>query len=97
LALRNGAALVPVVCLPRPDGGYSVHYLPELTVTSQSTVEEITQACWDALEPSLHDHPELWLWSYKHWRYRPEGSLGNGYPFYANSNEEFQRLIKNLP
>jgi lauroyl/myristoyl acyltransferase len=97
LALRNGAALVPVVCLPRPDGGYSVHYLPELTVTSQSTVEEITQACWDALEPSLHDHPELWLWSYKHWRYRPEGSLGNGYPFYANTNEEFQRLIKNLP
>ena len=97
LALRNGAALVPVVCLPRPDGGYSVRYLPELTVTSQSTVEEITQACWDALEPSLHDHPELWLWSYKHWRYRPEGSLGNGYPFYANTNEEFQRLIKNLP
>jgi Kdo2-lipid IVA lauroyltransferase/acyltransferase len=93
LALRNGAALVPVACLPRPDGGYIVRYLPELSVTPASTVEEIAQACWDALEPSLHEHPELWLWSYKHWRYRPEGSAGEGYPFYANTHEEYQELL----
>jgi lauroyl/myristoyl acyltransferase len=93
LALRTGAALVPVECLPRPDGGYSVRYLPELPVNPSSTVDEIAQECRDALEPGLRAHPELWLWSYKHWRYRPEGSAGEGYPFYANTDAGFQKLL----
>jgi lauroyl/myristoyl acyltransferase len=101
LALRTGATLVPVECLPRPDGGYIVRYLPELPVTSESTVEEVAQACWDALEPGLHLHPEFWLWSYKHWRYKPqEMSPGEGeeagkaaYPFYAGEYEQYQELL----
>ncbi len=93
LALRNNAALVPVTCLPRSDGGYIVRYLTALNVTSESTIEQIAQACWDALEPDLYKHPELWLWSYKHWRYRPEGAAGEGYPFYANTHEEYQELL----
>ncbi len=93
LALRTGAALVPVECLPRSDGGYRVRYLPALPVTSSSTVEEIAQACWDALEPGLRAYPDLWLWSYKHWRYKPVGAAGERYPFYANTHEEFQDLI----
>jgi lauroyl/myristoyl acyltransferase len=93
LALRTGAALVPVECLPRSDGGYIVRYLPAITVTPESTVEELAQACWDALEPSLHAHPELWLWSYKHWRYRPEGRAGEGYPSYANRDTAYQELL----
>jgi hypothetical protein len=41
----------------------------------------------------LHTHPELWLWSYKHWRYKPEGEAGNGYPFYANTLDSYQELL----
>ena len=93
LALRNGAALVPVECLPRPDGGYIVRYLPELPITPESTTMQIAQACWDALEPGLHAHPELWLWSYKHWRYRPEGPQGEGYPFYASPLPSYQEML----
>ena len=93
LALRSGAALVPVQCLPRQDGGYLVRYLPELPVSAESTAAEIAQACWDALESGLRAHPELWLWSYKHWRYRPRGVDVEEYPFYANTNEEFQELL----
>ena len=93
LAIRTGAALVPVECLPRSDGGYVVRYLPALPVKDESTVEELAQACWDALEPGMHKHPELWLWSYKHWRYRPEGAAGEGYPFYANTHEDYQELL----
>jgi lauroyl/myristoyl acyltransferase len=93
LALRTGAALVPVECLPRADGGYVVRYLPALPITDVSTVGEIAQACWNALEPGLRAHPELWLWSYKHWRYKPTGAAGEGYPFYANTNEEFEKLL----
>lgn len=96
LALRTGAALVPVECLPRQDGGYIVRYLQELPVTSESTPEQIAQACWDALEPGIHTHPELWLWSYKHWRYRPEGTQGEGYPFYAGECKQYQQLIKKM-
>jgi lauroyl/myristoyl acyltransferase len=70
-----------------------VRYLPALPVTSSSTVEEIAQACWDALEPGLRAYPDLWLWSYKHWRYKPVGAAGERYPFYANTHEEFQDLI----
>jgi lauroyl/myristoyl acyltransferase len=93
LALRTGATLVPVECLPRPDGGYIARYLPEIPITGESTVEELAQACWDALEPGLHAHPELWLWSYKHWRYRPAGPGGEGYPNYANENGAYQALL----
>lgn len=95
LALRTGAALVPVECLPRPDGGYIVRYLPELPVAPDAKIEQIVQACWDALEPGLHEHPELWLWSYKHWRYRPEGPQGKGYPFYASCYGPYQELLRN--
>ena len=94
LALRTGAALVPVECLPRQDGGYIVRYLPELPITASSTVEEIAQACWNTLEPGLQSHPELWLWSYKHWRYRPEGQVGADYPFYAGEYEPYQELLQ---
>jgi lauroyl/myristoyl acyltransferase len=94
LALRTGVALVPVECLPRHDGGYIVRYLPELPVTSETTPEQIAQACWDALEPGLHTHPELWLWSYKHWRYRPKGNAGKAYPFYAGEFDPFEELIE---
>ena len=93
LAQRNGAALVPVECLPRPDGGYIVRYLPEIPLTPETTTGQIAQACWDALEPRLHAHPELWLWSYKHWRYRPEGPQGEGYPFYASCHTAYQELL----
>jgi hypothetical protein len=95
LALRTGAALVPVLCLPRSDGGYIVRYLPEVPVTPGIMSDQLAQACWDALEPHLHDHPELWLWSYKHWRYRPEGPQGEGYPFYASCHTAYQELLQN--
>jgi len=94
LALRNGAALVPVECLPRPDGGYLVRYLPELPVAPETTAEQLSQACWDALEPHLHERPELWLWSYKHWRYKPMGDEGACYPFYAGESGPFQELLE---
>lgn len=93
LALRTGAAVVPVEILPRKEGGHHLRYLPEIPITDSTTPAQIAQACWDALEPGLHEHPELWLWSYKHWRYRPEGAQGEGYPFYASPLPAYQELL----
>jgi lauroyl/myristoyl acyltransferase len=94
LALRTGAAVVPVEILPRKEGGHHLRYLPEIPITESTTPAEVAQACWDALEPGLREHPELWLWSYKHWRYRPEGTQGDGYPFYASCFEPYQELLR---
>lgn len=94
LALRTGAAVVPVEILPRREGGHHLRYLPEIPITETTTPAEIAQACWDALEPGLREHPELWLWSYKHWRYRPEGTQGEEYPFYASCHEGYQELLR---
>jgi len=45
------------------------------------------------LEPSIRKYPELWLWSYKHWRFKPAGPEGERYPFYANSTPRFERKL----
>ena len=94
LALRTGATLIPIECVVRPEGGYCYRYLPALLISKESTVKSIMQACWDALEPGLHRHPEMWLWSYKHWRYRPATGDTKHYPFYSNQLESFDALLK---
>jgi lauroyl/myristoyl acyltransferase len=93
LALRTGALLVPVECLIKPQGGYTIRFLEPIPMTSESTVESLTQACWNVLESSIRRHPEYWLWSYKHWRYRPSHKKNDFYPFYANSFPPFDALV----
>lgn len=93
LALRTGALLVPVECLIQPEGGYTLRFLSPIPVTKESTPESLTQAYWDVLEAGIQRHPEYWLWSYKHWRYRPSSGKTDHYPFYANQLEQFDALL----
>ncbi|MDH4469862.1 MAG: lysophospholipid acyltransferase family protein [Verrucomicrobiae bacterium] len=94
LALRTGALLVPVECLIRPEGGYTIRFHSPVPMTSNSSVESLTQAYWDVLESGIRRHPEYWLWSYKHWRYRPSSEKRNCYPFYANCFDQFDLLLE---
>lgn len=94
LALRTKARIVPVECRPQPDGRYRMIYHPPLEYPPEATAGEITQLCWNVLEPSLHEQPECWLWAYKHWRYRPEEETSGRYPFYANVAKRFDKLLK---
>lgn len=94
LALKAGATLVPVECVENAKGGYIYRYLPPIAIDEKSTPESLTQACWDALEPSIHKYPETWLWSYKHWRYRPSTGNTEHYPFYAHRLQSFDQLLK---
>ena len=59
-----------------------------------NTAAEIAQLCWDVLEPSVHEQPENWLWSYKHWRFRPADDQSGRYPFYANVAKRFDKLLR---
>src|SRR5205807_2440286 len=95
LALRGGALVVPTVCLPEPGGGAVLRAFPPLEIPADSTPAEVAQLCWDCYEPVIRENPGLWLWPYKHFRYRPCETT-TPYPFYANESPAFDRLRSNV-
>ena len=87
LQSRTGVPILLFVTVPARKG-YDVRLLEPIQFSPSATPEEIAQTCWDRFEPVIREHPELWLWAYKHWRYRaPIDS--DRYPLYANRNELF--------
>ena len=45
------------------------------------------------MEPMIIRNPELWLWSYKQWRYKPSTAPEGQYPFYANATKRFDEIL----
>ena len=68
-------------------------YRKPLDFPPGATAAEVTQLCWNVLEPSIHDQPECWLWAYKHWRFRPGNDQTGRYPFYANVAKRFDKML----
>jgi len=94
---RTGAKLIPCECVPQKDGTYLARYLPAVEIPPNASAAEITQLCWNEIERSITERPELWLWAYKQWRFKPsEGSEEElaRYPIYANTAKRFDELIK---
>jgi len=77
LAVRTGAAVVPVVSFPRPDGGYRIVYQPEIEIPSAGTHEErayaVTERATAIVEGWVREDPASWLWLHKRWKTRPPG------------------------
>jgi len=94
LAQRGGARMVPVDGIPLPDGRCRIVIHPALPIPPDATVQEIAQACWDFYESRIRERPELYLWAYKHWRYRPRAAAPEDYPFYANVSGAFEKLLE---
>jgi lauroyl/myristoyl acyltransferase len=90
---RTGAKLIPCECVPQADGTYVARYLPAVEVPPEATAADITQLCWNEIERSIRARPELWLWAYKQWRFRPSKGDTTRYPAYANPAKRFDRLI----
>ena len=95
LALHTGARVVPAECRPQPDGTYRMIYHEPLEYSSDATPAEIAQQCWDVLERGIREAPECWLWSYKHWRFKPSGPNAERYPNYANTAKRFDAALLN--
>ena len=91
LAQRAGALIVPAMCLPDADGGATIHYLPPMKFPADASLQHIAQTCWDFFEPHIRAQPGLWLWPYKHFRYKPRDTA-SAYPFYANESGAFEKL-----
>ena len=70
LALRTGAAVVPVFALPTENGYRFVyeHPVDPPPADSPDAIREFTQRCTDVLEMYVRRHPELWLWMHRRWR-----------------------------
>lgn len=71
VALRTGAAVVPVFALPMPAGRYKLIYespVPPPREDSPDAIREFTQRCTDVLEMFVRRHPEQWLWMHRRWR-----------------------------
>ncbi len=74
IALRTGAPVLPVFCLPLPDGRYRLIYETQVEPPcddSSEAVRKFTQRCSDILEMYVRRHPELWLWMHRRWREAP--------------------------
>lgn len=89
---RTGVPIIPVTNVPLPDGSCRVTAHPPLAFRLGATTQEITQGCWDFFEGCIRARPELWLWNYRHWRYRPR-EAGREYPSYAAQSAKFERAL----
>ncbi|MFH1373651.1 MAG: lysophospholipid acyltransferase family protein [bacterium] len=78
LALKAGAAILPVACLRTIDDGYRIIVRPEVkTVPSGDTDRDarlLTAACVRALEEIITDHKSQWIWLHNRWHTRPHQS-----------------------
>jgi KDO2-lipid IV(A) lauroyltransferase len=93
LAQRGNAILVPVETRPNPDGTCQVIAHPGIEWPEGATLQQISQKCWYFFEPIIRERPELWLWPYKHFRYKPRGAA-RAYPFYSNESSKFEKLLR---
>ncbi len=93
LHARTGVPIVPITNVPHADGTCTVTAHPPLTFPAGASLAEITQGCWDFFEPFVRARPDLWLWNYKHWRYKPKAAV-RAYPFYAQASPKFERILK---
>ena len=94
LGQRAGALLVPVETHPQSDGTCRIIAHPALEIPDGASIAGIAQQSWDAFEPILRARPELWLWPYKHFRFRPR-EAARTYPAYANESAKFEKLLRN--
>lgn len=84
LALRTGAALVPVFARPADDGTYDITYEPPVVLPRSedldADVARLTARCTAILERWVRDHPTCWMWMHRRWKSVPQAAPPDGHP-----------------
>ena len=89
LAYRTGTEIFFGFCMPRKDGKYRL-YSPgtlqppafDKEQDADRVAFELTQKIQDIVSKEIREHPEYWLWAYKHWRRSPGETYPSNYPDY---------------
>jgi len=77
LAMRTGAAVVPLAISMRSDGTHLVRILDPIDASARDgdvdgRALEITRECTQALEKLIRYEPTQWVWMHERWKTRPE-------------------------
>jgi KDO2-lipid IV(A) lauroyltransferase len=89
LAYRTGTEIMLSFCLPEEGGRYRIRITKSIIpppfskdADPDAVARQLTQEIQDGISAEIRQHPQFWLWSYKHWR-RVEGkSYPANYPHY---------------
>ena len=89
LAYRTGTEIMLGFCLPEAGGRYRIRITqsiipPPFSKDSDPDLiaRQLTQTIQDGISAEIRQHPQFWLWSYKHWRRVGGKSYPGNYPHY---------------
>lgn len=75
LAMKTGAAVVPVYIHLADDGLQHMHFLPEIPIQvsgdDEADMIENTQRMTTVVEQQIRQHPEQWVWMHQRWKTKP--------------------------
>ena len=85
LAVKTGAPVITVVCVPDLQGRYTVTVHDTLAADPEAAdpVADLTGRMTRSMEHVIRDKPEYWCWMYRRWRLVPETEPLDEYPGYA--------------
>lgn len=76
IALKLGAALVPMACVRVGNRHYKVIIRPEIPINNsvdvKSEIYRVTKSCNLELENMIKDYPDQWIWMHNRWKSSPE-------------------------
>ena len=90
LALRTGAAVIPVFAHPLPGGRFRFVYESPVQPPDgdgPDAIREFTQRCTDVLEMHVRTKPHLWLWMHRRWRDAPTPDAPGMFPKARNEED----------
>jgi len=93
MARRLKLAIQPAVCRPLEDGRYEMVVFDPIYLRDDETDTQAVQRIWNVFENEIRQHPQWWMWMYKHWRYKPKDTGGIEYPCYANESWSFEKMV----
>lgn len=89
LAYRTGTVIMLGFCLPESGGHYRIRITEEIVpppfdkdLDADAVARELTQRIQDGISCEIREHPQYWLWSYKHWRRASGQTYPDHYPTY---------------
>lgn len=89
LAVKTGAPVITVVCVPDDQGVYTVtvHDILRSDPEAEEPVTDLTGRMTRSMEKVIRQAPEYWCWMYKRWHYIPDHADPARYPDYARRLE----------